>query len=75
MWGGVAFAGSLGAQKYAGISVRKSSTAWLKHGIEVHLVSDSTILKTTRPMLNFRMSFKMSNSVIDIIQHIIFIFT
>ena len=44
-WGGVAFVGSLGAQKYAGISVSKSSTRRLRHSHEVSKIKKVFCLK------------------------------
>lgn len=44
-WGGVAFVGPLGAQKYAGISVRKSSTKWQQHSHEVSKIKKITFFK------------------------------
>ena len=44
-WGGVAFVGSLGAQKYAGIFVRKSSTKRQQHSHEVSKIKKVTFFK------------------------------
>ena len=43
--GGVAFVGSLGAQKYAGISVSKSNTRRLRHSHEVSKIKKVFCLK------------------------------